>query len=475
MTGSFPRNALLLADTNARDDGGEVPRGDASPLLWPKEWRSPEAETSAGGGGGGGPKLPVNADLQKEILMTFMNALTDVGLLPLNRGAQGWAPPTKNPDALLSSAAEARAARTGGLAPEPSALEGAPLVLALNWLTFCRGRADAKQGRVMAVACCRRFLLTRPDHPALLEHFLVEQYVPKARTLEDVHDEISRAFDPEGVAAEAVRERGDSKGEKKKVEEREAAATNTFSTAAYKQGGSQPSSSKAAGAGAGSPLPPSAGRLQAVYAFLRFVEMRLGTAAESKPAVTVAAAASRDTVEVARRVLRKALVSMWTGAPAAGRSGSQHQQLQDEDESVRRALAGTKASLFRWADGGGSCSNSGGGHATELSGGGRSHRRSHRFDVPGRNGERQLSTIVFSLWVLGGAPAAVGALDHLLSAKSFSGVSPERRRLVWLQRLEAAVILARTQQRSQVGSIGRLTKRVSVVTTVCTVPVLSLF
>ncbi|CAM9926191.1 unnamed protein product, partial [Ectocarpus sp. 8 AP-2014] len=41
---------------------------------------------------------------------------------------------------------------------------------------------------------------------------------------------------------------------------------------------------------------------------------------------------------------------------------------------------------------------------------------------------------------------------HILSAESFSGVSAERKRLAWLQRLEAAMILSTQQQRKQQAS-----------------------
>lgn len=427
ITGVFPRHALLLAEHGGGDrdgdgDGGggaeadprEDARGLAHLLLWPKEGLSCKSSS--------GLELPVNAELQEVVFKTFMSALSDAELLPpKSRGGQGWAPPTKDRDALLSSAVEAKTARTMGLAPDPSALEGTPLVLALNWLTFCRGRADAKQGRMMAVACCRRFQLARPDHPALLEHFLLEHHVSKSRTLDNIYDEISRAFDPEGVAAEALRERREAAEEKR--------APNPTTADSGPDDPSVPSS-------------PSGDRLQAVYSFLRFVEVRLQTAESNS-----AAAAGRDTVEVARRMLRKALVGMWTTIPAStpkASSSDPRLTLEEEDggESVRRALEGAKASLFRWADGGS-------GSKAELSAGSSSRRPGVRRcrDVPGRNGERQLSTIVFSLWVLGGASAAIGALDHLLSAESFSSMSAERRRLSWLQRLGAAVVLSTQQVR----------------------------
>lgn len=418
LTGVFPRHALLLAEHGGGDHGGpeteprEDARGLARLLLWPKEWLSSKSSSEL--------ELPLNAELQGVIFKTFMSALSDAELLPpKSRGGQGWAPPTKDRGAILSSAAEAKTARTRGLAPDPSSLEGTSLVLALNWLTFCRGTADAKQGRMMAVACCRRFQLARPDHPALLEHFLLEHHAFKARALGDIYDEISRAFDPEGVAAEALWER------------REAAEGRTApSRTTAESGQSEPPVQ---------PL-PSEERLQAVYTFLRLVEMRLGVAKSNKPA----ADAGRDSVEVARGVLRRALVGMWTAAPpnTSNDGGSDAQSRLLGDELVRQALEGAKGSLFRWADGGS-------GSEAELSAGTSSRRpgvrRRRRRDVPGRNGERQLSTIVFSLWVLGGAPAAIGALDHLLSAESFSSMSADRRRLAWLQRLGAAVVLS-TQQ-----------------------------
>ncbi|CAM9390018.1 unnamed protein product [Pylaiella littoralis] len=456
----FPRHALAVAE-NGVGGGGDDGLADGSThgndetrdlahlLLWPKEGLSlPESSNGLEG-------LPLNAKLlQDTTLKTFMSALHDVGLLP-REGAQGWAPPTRARDALLSSASEAKAARTRGKAPEPSALEGARLVLALNWLAFCRRRADANQGRIMAIACCRRFQLARPDHPALLEHFLLEHPVSNARTLEDIYDEISRAFDSAGVAAEALRERDGQDNE-----EKQAPPPPAVSAAAA--GGISSSSSSSRGENAclsvsssSPPLPPSGARVQAVYPYLRFVEMRLETSAEStskppKKSAAAAAATGGDTLDSVRCVLHKSLVGMWTATAASAVSSPRSEVdrwLRDEegDELVRRALEGAKASLFRWADGG---SDTGPAELCARNPGSRwsdGRRRRRCCDFSGRNGERQLSTIIFSLWVLGGASAAIGALDHLLSAESFSSMSAERRRIAWLQRLEAAVVLSKQQ------------------------------
>ncbi|CAN0436043.1 unnamed protein product [Ectocarpus sp. 12 AP-2014] len=405
VMGVFPRHALTLAE----NDGS----GLADLLLWPKEWLSPKSSAIL--------RLSASPDLQDATLKTFMTALSDVGLLPPPRSQGCWAPAIKDRDALLSSAAEAKAARAGGMAPDASALEGPPLVLALNWLAFClrRGRVDARQGRMMAFACCRRFQLSRPDQPALLEHFLLEHAVSKTRTLGDTYHEISRAFDADGVAAEALRERRDGEGKSATLNPAGARRRNEQSVNLVPQ--------------------PSGERIQAVYAFLRFVESRLEAArSESKSAND----GGRSALEDARRVLRNALVGMWTGGSSssaaaasggggggAARSDSDRWLVEEGGEAERRALEGAKASLFRWADGGsGGC------------------------DAPGGNGERQLSTIVLSLWVLGGASAAIGSLDHILSAESFSGVSAERKRLAWLQRLEAAMILSTQQQQKQQAS-----------------------
>lgn len=413
VMGVFPRHALTLAENDGGGLGGSndttaAGGGLADLLLWPTEWLSPKSSAIL--------RLSASPDLQDATLKTFMTALSDVGLLPPPRSQGCWAPAIKDRDALLSTAAEAKAARARGMAPDASALEGPPLVLALNWLAFClrRGRVDARQGRMMAFACCRRFQLSRPDQPALLEHFLLEHAVSKTRTLGDTYHEISRAFDADGVAAGALRERRDGEGKSASLNPAGARRRNEQSVNLV--------------------LPPSGERIQAVYAFLRFVESRLEAArSESESAND----AGRGALEDARRVLRDALVGMWTGASAASaassaagggaaRSDSDRWLEEEGGESVRRALEGAKASLFRWADGGsGGC------------------------DAPGGNGERQLSTIVFSLWVLGGASAAIGSLDHILSAESFSGVSAERKRLAWLQRLEAAMILSTQQQQKQ--------------------------
>ncbi|CAB1111808.1 unnamed protein product [Ectocarpus sp. CCAP 1310/34] len=417
VMGVFPRHALTLAENDGGGLGGSndttAAGGDlAALLLWPTEWLSPKSSAIL--------RLSASPDLQDATLKTFMTALSDVGLLPPPRSQGCWAPAIKDRDALLSSAAEAKAARAGGMAPDASALEGPPLVLALNWLAFClrRGRVDARQGRMMAFACCRRFQLSRPDQPALLEHFLLEHAVSKTRTLGDTYHEISRAFDADGVAAGALRERRDGEGKSASLNPAGARRRDEQSVNLVP--------------------PPSGERIQAVYAFLRFVESRLEAArSESESAND----ADRGALEDARRVLRDALVGMWTGvsssaaaASSAGGGGAARSEsyrwLEEEGgESVRQALEGAKASLFRWADGGsGGC------------------------DAPGGNGERQLSTIVFSLWVLGGASAAIGSLDHILSAESFSGVSAERKRLAWLQRLEAAIILSTQQRRKQQAS-----------------------
>ncbi|CAM9281098.1 unnamed protein product, partial [Ectocarpus sp. 13 AM-2016] len=415
VMGVFPRHALTLAENDGGGLGGSndttaAGGGLADLLLWPTEWLSPKSSAIL--------RLSASPDLQDATLKTFMTALSDVGLLPPPRSQGCWAPAIKDRDALLSSAAEAKAARAGGMAPDASALEGPPLVLALNWLAFClrRGRVDARQGRMMAFACCRRFQLSRPDQPALLEHFLLEHAVSKTRTLGDTYHEISRAFDADGVAAGALRERRDGEGKSASLNPAGARRRNEQSVNLVPQ--------------------PSGERIQAVYAFLRFVESRLEAArSESESAND----AGRGALEDARRVLRDALVGMWTGGSSsssaaassaagggAARSDSDRWLEEEGGESVRRALEGAKASLFRWADGGsGGC------------------------DAPGGNGERQLSTIVFSLWVLGGASAAIGSLDHILSAESFSGVSAERKRLAWLQRLEAAMILSTQQQQKQ--------------------------
>lgn len=474
MMGVFPRHALLLAENGGGGDGKDGPVGDGTHdntdtrdlaylLLWPKERLSPP-ENSAGFKG-----LPVKAELlQDTILKTFMNALYDVGLLPpKSRGARGWAPPTKARDALLSSAVEAKAARTGGKAPEPSALKGAPLVLALNWLAFCRGRADAKQGRIMAIACCRRFQLARPDQPALLEHFLLEHPVSNARTLDDIYAEISRAFDPKGVAAEALRERDEEEDEEKRTSPSAVPVLAPGNSSSRSSGNNDHLS--VSSSSSSFPPSPSGARVQAVYTFLRFVEMRLETTAEStskpksskssKSAASAAMATGIDTLDSARHVLHKSLVGMWTATATTAASSPRSEsdrwlQGEEGDELVGRALEGAKASLIRWADGGSDagfelCARNPGNRRPD------GHWRRRCRDVPGRNGERQLSTIIFTLWVLGGASVAIGALDHLLSAESFSSMSAERRRLAWLQRLEAAVVLSK--QQVQVRSIATST------------------
>lgn len=422
VMGVFPQHLLLLADNS---DGAYDEASSRKPdlLRWPKEWLSP--------GSGAGERLSASGELRVATTNTFMSALQDVGLLPSENGGGGWAPPLRVRDALLPSAVEARAARLGGMAPEPSALQGPSLALALNWLAFCsrRGSGQAKGVRTVALACCRRFQLARPDHPAMLEHLLLEHDVSKARSLNDVYREVLHAYGKDGAAAVAVRERGEN--------------------------GSRDED----GSGGGdekdySLLSPSGGCLQAFYAFFRSVEVRLKTA-ELKSAAGMsadgavseaAAAADRDT-EVARSVIREALVCLWTTMPVPnslpdrGLSAPDRRLLEEGGELLSRAVEGAKASLFCWADGGAGNVAGKDGDKAGLSEGNTGRSSGHDM----LSAERQLSTIFFALWVLGGPSAATGALDHLLSAESFSNMSPERRRLAWLHRLEAAVVLSDQQ------------------------------
>ncbi|CAM9838556.1 unnamed protein product, partial [Laminaria digitata] len=411
------------ADSNKEtrdDEGGGWRRPDL--LQWPKEWLSPEGDAGA--------RLSASAELFDVISKTFMSALLDAGLLPPEKGAgAGWAPPLRVRGAVFPSAAEAAAARTAGTAPEVSALVGPPLALALNWLTFCsRGRVGAKGVRMVALACCRRFQLARPDHPAMLEHLLLEHGVSKSRPLGDVYREISSAFNSGGAAAAALRERGE--------EPLEGAGDDSSGKGRHRPTSSSSSSSSF----------PTGARLQAVYAFLRVAEMRLqaaAAAAEGAPPLPPSPPAKTGgddggaVVEVARDVLQGALVGVWAPTPAT--TAVPHRWLQEDGESQRLAVEGARASLFRWAD----VAAHGGvgvGGGAGPSGGGSAGRCSSRYDA--LSAERQLSTIVFGLWVLGGPSAATDALDHLLSAESFSTISPELRRLAWLQRLETAVVLS---------------------------------
>lgn len=425
--GVFPPHALLVAehlhksDDNPVGTGGQNvsigSRGDGADLLrWPREWLSPE--------GPAGRRLAASSNLRDATHRIFLSALQDTKLLPPKNGrGGGLAPPLRVQDALLPSTIEANAARAGGMAPQPSALEGASLALALNWLTFCcrNGMGELKrvgkgkpslskeqpEARIVALACCRRFQLSRPDHPALLEHTLLEHdVVSKSRSLADVYREISYAFGENGAAEAALRERGERQEDTSAGRPTETLRTNT--------------------------LYPTGSRLEAVYSFLRFVESResqrvvteVGTSSTLAPAAggraASAAALDRD-MDVTHTALSDALVGLWIRPAERRRPGGKRATVAGvqnvDDEPVRRAVDGAKASLFHWADGGGLVCDSFG-------------------------AERQFSTIFFALWVLGGPETAIEALDHLLSAESFSNMPPERRRLAWLQRLEAAVVLS---------------------------------
>lgn len=441
VMGVFPRHVLVLADYDSDCKSSGTQASDSRDrrsdlLLWPKEWMCPK--------GGAGVRLSASAELRDATTKIFMSALQDAGLLPSeggrgsrrSGGAGGWAPPLRIRDALLPSAVEAKAARAGGMAPEPSALEGPPLVLALNWLTYCSrgGKGQMKQVRMVAFACCRRFQLTRPDHPAMLEHLLLEHDVSKARSLNDIYGEISLSFDGHGAAVEASRERSEEPP--------------------------HPEDGDSGGGGDNkdpSLLSPSEARLQAIYTFLRFAEVRLqsggsmpvvgavlaGPSSAANPDMNVA---DRD-LEAARELLRELLVGLWTVNPGlaahSGKSkGAADWWLRGEGgESLRRALEGAKSSLFHWADG--SLFT----HAWTDSDQVQFPAGNARLSSPpdALSAQRQLSTIVFALWVLGGPSAATSALDHLLNAESFSNMSPERRRLAWLQRLETAVVLSDEQ------------------------------
>lgn len=426
--GVFPSRVLEIAENLGKSDADVESRGRRRCLdflRWPEEWLSSESQA--------GRRLSASAELRDATTRMFMSALQDARLLPSEKGGGGWAPPLRVHHALIPSVTEAAAARAGGMAPEPSVLEGPGLVLSLNWLTFCcrSGKGKEKGVRKVALACCRRFQLTRPDHPALLEHNLLEHHAPKVRSLDSVYHEISSAFDAKGAAAAAVVDRGES-----------------IHVEDFGDGD----------------LTPSPGRLEAVYAFLRFIEARemdkdegdvaapkkspaassVGEKNSSKPAAAEAEAGAKAAKEKEREatssVLREAIVSLWVKNPSTNATGRQvsatARWLRSGDgETYRRAVERAKASLFKWVDGedGGNAINS-------------------EEHIPSRNedpcsdddigAERQLSVIFFALWILGGPATAVGALDHILSAESFSTMSPVRRRQLWLHRIEAAVVLS---------------------------------
>lgn len=435
VMGVFPRPVLGLAEEGGCSGQGGNSHG-AGLLWWPKEWLLPESSA--------GIRLSKSAELLDAATKVFMSALQDVGLLPAEDGrGGGWAPPMRVRDALLPSSAEAEAARTGGMAPETSALEGPSLALALNWLTFCCRREHGldKGVRSVALACCRRFQLSRPDHPLTLEHLLLEHDVSRSRSLEDVYQEIYRAFSDGGAAAEALRERG----------EPVPLDDSRFGHEAF--------------------LSPSIHQLQALYCFLRFAEVRLRTIgsraqvhASKRPShsmdssdsvVPQAANASESATETQREIkvacdmLREVLVEIWSPIwawkPDAGRvTGASGRSLRVEDgEYLRLALEGAKGSLSRWADG----VPLGAGRVDEMQvgpGGAMANlvSNSRLKEDDALSAGRQLSSICFALWVLGGPSEATRALDHLLSAESFAKMPPERRRLAWLQRLEAALIIS---------------------------------
>lgn len=410
--GNFPSHVLDLAETLGKTPAEQIAwsassdcsRGRCLELLrWPEESLSPDSPA--------GRRLAASDELRDATTRTFMSALKDARLLPSEKGGGRWAPPLRVHDALIPSASEAAGARTGGMAPDPTALQGPGMVLSLNWLTFCcrGGKGKEEEVRTVALACCRRFQLARPDHPALLAHNLLEHHASEARSLDGIYREISLAFDEGGAAAEAVLERG---------------------------GRAPPVKATHEG------LVPSAGRLEAVYAFLCFVAVR-------EPAGVVegragAAGPSGGEAEATRAVLREALIGLWVGPSEPtlpGRSADTTERSSREADSdvVRLAVERAKASLFRWADGGdhrGALEDRGRLPATGGAGPG--------LDDDAGAG-RQLAAIFFALWILAGPTAATGALDHLLSADSFSHMSPALRRLSWLHRLEASVVLSESE------------------------------
>lgn len=438
VMGVFPRPVLGLAEEGGFSDQGGDSHG-AGLLWWPKEWLLPESSA--------GVRLSKSAELLDAATKVFMSALQDAGLLPAEDGrGGGWAPPMRVRDALLPSSAEAEAARTGGMAPETSALAGPSLALALNWLTFCCRREHGldKGVRSVALACCRRFQLSRPDHPLTLEHLLLEHDVSRSRSLEDVYREISRAFSKGGAAAEALRERGG-----KPVSSEDSRSVHQVF------------------------LSPSIHQLQALYCFLRFAEVRLRTICakaqvhvsqhpspsmnSSDSVASQAADASKSVTETQREIevacdmLREVLVEIWSpvwaSKPDSGRvNGASDRSLRvDDGEYLRLALEGAKASLSRWADG----VLLGDGKVDEMQvgpGGAMANLVSNADcrlqEDDALSAGRQLSSISFALWVLGGPSEATRALDHLLSAESFAKMPPKRRRLAWLQRLEAALIIS---------------------------------
>lgn len=440
VMGTFPVHVLDVAEGYTKpcggEDAGSTSSGDSRAsclglLRWTEDCISTQSAA--------GRRLAASDELRNATTRTFMSALKDAALLPDESGGGRWAPPFRIPDALIPSTDEAAAARAGGMAPEPGALEGPGLVLALNWLTFCCWGEKGKQleVRTVALACCRRFQLARPDHPALLAHNLLEHHALKARPLDDIYREISEAFDTKGAAAEAIRDRGE-----------------VVFPEELEDGG----------------LTPSGSRLEAVYAFLRFIEARVvsrdvvvagdsdgddnGVAASSatspakKTALNAEAEAARDReAEATRAVVHRALMSLWVKAAKPTSDGQMtasvpERWLREENgEPLRRAVEGAKASLFRWADGRSNARNMTHDHADTPA----MNRMEPRCDYLGAG--RQLSVLFAALWVLGGPSTASGALDHLLSADSFSGMPLERRRLSWLHRLEVAIVLSESDVR----------------------------
>ncbi|CAM9183397.1 unnamed protein product, partial [Phaeothamnion confervicola] len=57
-------------------------------------------------------------------------------------------------------------------------------------------------------------------------------------------------------------------------------------------------------------------------------------------------------------------------------------------------------------------------------------------------GEAETAAVFATVLRCSGATAACDLFDHVLSAESFAGLTPERRRSLWLQRLDAAIAVA---------------------------------
>ncbi|CAN0031487.1 unnamed protein product, partial [Discosporangium mesarthrocarpum] len=381
------------------------------PLVWPVERLAEESPT--------GRRLAACPHLQDGVEWVFLKALRDAGLSPS---------PVAATDAAAAAAADAKDGSGGGEGgvPRGSGWEGPTLLLALNRLAFCAaareegGRDYGKESLVW----CRRFLLAHPPpDPALLDHLIFEYPCLIERCSRERH--ISQSCP------------GGSEGDGDGTDIRLWGKLYSF-LCLLKEGREE-------------------------EAMVR-LKLRQGmhTGAEARTAAAAAAAAGAGEgagkgvgagAGAAYTAAREALIEFWTKSDGYGSARAAEAVDGDMTSSKKFllwelkgkpthvALEHAKRALHDWATGG--CRGT-----LECKGWG-----------PGRSSV-SLAVIVLTLWALDSPASAVAALDHILTAESFSMMTPERRQVAWFHRVEAAAVMAESEAAAGEDSVDQLREAV---------------